>query len=48
MDSYKEGVKLTIDKEYSEAEKMFRATLDALEMDEDRFNPKVWSIVLQK
>lgn len=48
IDSYKEAIKSTIRKDYDQAEELFHETLSILEKDEEKFDPRVWSTVLQK
>ena len=44
----REGMKYAMNKEYPEAESEFQKTLEALQQDQEKFNPRVWCLVLNK
>ena len=46
--SYREGIRHTVDKEFYDAEQKFYETINILENDEEKFDPKILSLVLQR
>ena len=46
--AYREGIRKIVEKEFASAEESFHETINILENDEEKFDPKILSLVLQR